>query len=407
MALTNPDEVRALALRLRSRVGELADGMYDSLAARIPVAQSDPELAALTRASCTSNVETILSMLISDIPASAAEAPVTALQHARLMAQRGAEVDDTLRFYRLGLGYFARLWTTGLRATGMAADELLDTLEGTTAFMVEYIDIVSSRVSAEHLAERERRQRRAVVIRADVVRALMDAEPLDVAAAERTLQHRLDRPQLAFLCWSTHSGAQLERAAGRIAAATGSDRPLLVMDGPTAIGGWVTPRHGAPVDRAELEHVLESEGGVSVAFGAVGRGVDGFRASRRQAERARRVAELAGSGDARSVHFADVALLDLLSGDVEAARAFVRTELGGLAAPDPAVAELRRTLLAVLEPRGGVAHAARVDGLHRNTVLHRVRRAEELRGSPSDVRATELHAALLLAERLPAALRDD
>lgn len=401
MPTRHPDEVHELARLWRPQIDEIADGMYDALAARIPVAQADPELAALTRASCISNVETILRMLEDDVPASAAEAPRTALEHARLMAQRGAEVDDTLRFYRLGMGYFVRLWATGLRETSIPAERLLDGLEGTTAFMVEYIDIVSSRVSAEHLAERERRQRRAVVIRADVVRALLDGEPLEIPAAERTLHHRLGGEQLAFLCWSARPTSQLERAAGRIAAAAGSERPLLVLDGPQALGGWIALGDGVGVDRAALAAALDAVPGVSAAFGSVGRGVAGFRTSRREAERARRVAELVGPDAPGCVHFADVALLDLLSRDLEAAAAFVRAELGDLAAPDPAVRELRHTLLAVVGPRGGVARAARDGALHRNTVLHRVRRAEALRGRSADERPAELHAALLLADRLP------
>lgn len=405
MPTRHPEEVHALARHWRPMVAEIADGMYEALAERIPVAEADPELAALTRASCTSNVETILEMLDGDVPASAAETPRTALEHARLMAQRGAEVDDTLRFYRLGLGYFVRLWTAGLRESAIPADRLLDGLEGTTAFMVEYIDIVSSRVSAEHLAERERRQRRAAAVRADVVRALLDGEPLDATAAERTLHHRLGGDQLAFLCWSARPTSQLERAAGRIAAAAGSERPLLVLDGPQALGGWLVPQGAGAVDRAALAAALGTEPGVFAAFGSVGRGVAGFRTSRREAECARRVAELVGPDGPPCVHFTDVALLDLLTRDLDAAAAFVRAELGDLAARDPAVRELRRTLLAVVGPRGGVARAAREGTLHRNTVLHRVRRAEALRGRPADERPAELHAALLLADRLPAAAR--
>lgn len=402
MPVRHPEEVHELARHWRPKIEEIADGMYHALAAQIPVAQADPELAALTRASCTSNVETILTMFDRDLPASAAETPRTALEHARVMAQRGAEVDDTLRFYRLGLGYFVQLWSAGLREAGIPSERLLDGLEGTTAFMVEYIDIVSSRVSAEHLAERERRQRRAVVIRADVVRALLDGEQLDPASAERTLNHRLGGDQLAFLCWSGRPTSQLERAAGRIAAAAGAERPLLVLDGPQALGGWLVPGDGGTIDRAALASALETVPGVSAAFGSVGRGVQGFRTSRSEAERARRVAELVGADGPPCVHFEDVALLDLLTRDLDAAAAFVRAELGDLAAPDPAIAELRRTLLAVVGPRGGVAHAARAGSLHRNTVLHRVRRAEALRGRPADERPAELHAALLLADRLPA-----
>jgi hypothetical protein len=52
-----------------------------------------------------------------------------------------------------------------------------------------YIDAVSARVSAKLIAERERRQRRAAALRADVVRAVLAGEPVDPVAAERALAH--------------------------------------------------------------------------------------------------------------------------------------------------------------------------------------------------------------------------
>src|SRR5438876_9373145 len=92
----------------------LAGDMYAFLAARIPEARADPELAALTRASCASNIEAVVAMIRHGIPASATEAPVTALEHARAMAARGAGIDATLRFYRLGHAFFWDQWSAAL-----------------------------------------------------------------------------------------------------------------------------------------------------------------------------------------------------------------------------------------------------------------------------------------------------
>lgn len=393
-------EVRALSAAWLEHVEQLADDMYVELERQIQAVGASAELGGLTKASCRSNIETILSMLLNGIPAAATEAPVTALEHARAMAKRGAEVDDTLRFYRLGHGYVAQRWTAELSRRVADRDRMLQAVQQTTAFMVEYIDIVSSRVSAEHLAERERRQRRASVVRADVVRALLDGEAVDPLPAERVLGHRLDRPQLAFLCWTTGESPDLERAALSIAEALGDGRPLLVADDPRLIGGWASPPGGRVADWAPVRAAVRSASGqVAAAFGSVQHGANGFRQSRREAERARRVSVLAGS-DSRTAHFDDLALLDLLTADLPAARAFVRTELAGLARADEATEAIRATMLVVLAPRGGTAVAARRLGVHRNTVLQRVHRAEDLRGRPLDERPTELHLALLLAQQL-------
>src|SRR5947199_407723 len=58
--------------------------------------------------------------------------------------------------------------------------------------------------------------------------------------------------------------------------------------------------------------------------------------------------------------------------------------------------EERAALLAVLDARGSLAAAAEALGVHRNTVLQRVRRAEERRGRSAQENALELHAALRL-----------
>lgn len=402
-----PDEVRVLAERWLDRVETIATEMYETLAERISIVQTDPELASRTLASCTSNIETILSMLRDGVSASTAEAPVMALEHARFMAARGAEVDDTLRFYRLGQGYFMRRVTEELPEMFADPDRALAAITQATAYTVEYIDIVSGRVSTEHLAERERRQRRASVIQADLVASLIARDPADLTAAGRRLGHDLDRAQLCVICWSPRPSAQLERAATAVAAALGSSHPLLVPDGADAIVAWLTPSAGSrPFADAAAKALGANAPDVSASLGAVGVGLAGFRSSRDEAGRARRVAEMLGREAPRCVAYEDVALLDLLTQDLAAARRFVHQQLGELAAADGATAAVRDTARTVLAPRGGIALAARLQSVHRNTVLQRIRRAEALRGRPLEDQADECYLALLLALALPDVLRE-
>jgi DNA-binding PucR family transcriptional regulator len=103
----------------------------------------------------------------------------------------------------------------------------------------------------------------------------------------------------------------------------------------------------------------------------------------------------------RVTRFEDVELLSLVSGDDEAMVSLVRRELGPLAADDPATARLRATLGAVQAAGGGSAAAADALGVHRNTVLYRLRRIDELLGRPAAERRLELEVALRLAEAFP------
>jgi DNA-binding PucR family transcriptional regulator len=97
----------------------------------------------------------------------------------------------------------------------------------------------------------------------------------------------------------------------------------------------------------------------------------------------------------------------LVARDAEQAAEFVTSVLGPLAASDPACARLRETLRAYLEEGGHGPRAARRLNTHRNTVLQRVHRAEEILGYSVDERRLALSLALELAHRLgPRALRD-
>lgn len=380
-----PPEVAQIATAWAADLDRRAREMYEFLAERIPEAAADEEIAGLTLASCSSNIETVLSMMRNGIPASAAEAPVTALEHARAMAARGSAVDATLRFYRLGHAYFWDVMSAALVEAIADRERLVIAMRESSAFAFEYIDRVSARVNDEHIAERDRRRRRAAIVRDDVVRQLLAGAPVDVKRAELALGHRLDGLRQAFVCWTDGDAAALERAAMAVARAAGVRRPLLVPDGAQALGGWLTETvedAGPPVAAAARDAPE-----VHVALGDPG----GFRRSRKTADRARRIAELTGASAPTFTRYADVALADLLTADLEAAKAFAAAELGELAGD----VELQRTVLAVVAPGGGLAAAARELDVHRNTVLQRVRRAEALRGHPVTHRPAELHAALL------------
>jgi DNA-binding PucR family transcriptional regulator len=403
-SVTSP-EVRRLAAEWQRELATIADDMYAFLAERIPAARTE-ELASLTLASCSANTEAALSMIRSGIPAAATEAPVAALEHARRMAARPGGLDELLRFYRMGHAFFWNRFSSALVEAVPDRDRLVVALEEFSAFVFEYIDAISARVAAEHIAERERRQRRAAIVRADVVRALLAGEAVDQRAAERALGYVLDGPQLAFVCWTSGEPSGLERVAAAVGRTLGRGRPLLVEDGPDAIGGWVRLQDGGRDDedapRAAVAAALDELGEpVHVAIGRPGAGVEGFRSSRAQADRARRVVTLAGTIAPSLTPFATIELVDLLSADIDAARAFVTHQLGGLAGRSAAAARAREAMLLIVAPGGGIADAARQLGLHRNTVLQRLRRGGELRGRSIEDGPRELYAALLLAAVLP------
>lgn len=393
-------ELRRAAAGLLGNVSSYADDMLAYILERIPEAGADDELRGLTLGSCSSNLEAVLSMVRHGIDVSAASAPVTALEHARAMATRGYSVDVMLRFYRIGHAYFTERLLGGI--TDFVPDPALAlrVVAHLQDYGFAYIDRISSEVATEYVAELDRLQNRVRAARTDAVRALIAGDQIDLARAERTLSHHLTGWQTAFVCWTDRDDADLARVGAAVGAHLGSAHPLLVPDGAQALWGWVSTSRAPAVGPEELAPLADKvPPTVKVSLGRPQQGSAGFRGSHAQAQRGRRIVELSGRG-APVTAYAEIALVDAMSGDLDLARGFVATELGALAVAGRREDEERQALLAVLDAQGGLAAAAEELGVHRNTVLQRLRRAEERRGSPATVRVAELHAALRLVQVL-------
>lgn len=393
---------RGVAAALLGDVSGLADDMLTYLVDRIPEVGGDAELRGLTLGSCSSNLEAVLSMFRHGIDVSAAEAPVTALEHARAMAARGHSVDVMLRFYRLGHEYFTE------KLSGSLADWIDDpavalrTFADLERFGFRYIDRISSLVAAEYVAELVRRQNQARADRDDVVRALLAGERVDSGRAERVLSHRLTGRQVGFVCWVNDRGVDLDGFAKRVGRCLGDGAPLVVADGPLAVWGWASTT--GEVKSSTMAAELAGSEPVHLAVGSPHPGAAGFRATHLEAIRTRRVVELSGRAAPSITEFDDVALVDAIARDLDTARAFVAAQLGDLAGDGGKERGERAALLAVLDAQGSLTAAARTLGIHKNTVLQRVRRAEERRGRPATVKLAELHAALLVCDVLGASV---
>lgn len=393
-------ELRRTATELLGSVTSYADDMHAYIVARIPEASADDEIRGLTLGSCSSNLEAALSMVRHGIDVDAAAAPVTALEHARAMAARGYSVDVMLRFYRMGHAYFTERILAGVTELVPEPRLAVAVLDSLQRYAFAYVDRISSEVAAEYVAELDRLQTRARAARTDAVRTLIAGGRVDLPRAERTLSHRLTGWQTAFVCWTDRDDVDLMAVGAMIGGRLGSTHPLLVPDGGHALWGWVATAGAPEVTPSFLGPVAaQIPDTVRVTVGVPGQGAAGFRDSHLQALRGRRIVQLGGQ-PAPVTAYAEISLVDAMSGDLDLARSFVAAELGGLSVVGRREDDERRALLAVLDAQGGLAAAAEALGVHRNTVLQRMRRGEERRGRPATDRVAELHAALRLAQSL-------
>jgi DNA-binding PucR family transcriptional regulator len=141
-------------------------------------------------------------------------------------------------------------------------------------------------------------------------------------------------------------------------------------------------------------------GDVHVAIGQAADGVAGFRTSHEDAGRVQVAVGQARRPAPSITHYAEIALVTLLTADRDAAADYVRRQLGELGGDRPEMARLRRTIRVFLDRGRSFARTAEELGIHRNTVRYRVQRAERLLGRPVHRMGPELHNALLITEWL-------
>jgi DNA-binding PucR family transcriptional regulator len=297
--------------------------------------------------------------------------------YARDVARRGQDVSVLLRAYELGHQHFWAQWTTRFSRRAADPSVLAELYDVSARFLFSYFDAVPAAVTREYQLELQRHVATADARRAEVVRQLLAGAPIDVRGAEAELGHSIaEGDHAAVILESTRPGSppgegDARRAVGPAALIVAGDSGRL----------WVPEE--PPLARLPR--------GLRAGVGDPGEGVDGFRASHREAEIALRHGHGPGV-----VRYRDVAMASLLGADAARAQRFVRRELGRLAEDGPSVARLRATLRAFLAENSNQARTARRLEVHYNTVTYRLRQAEELLGRPIAERRLELETALLL-----------
>jgi DNA-binding PucR family transcriptional regulator len=397
--------VQELAAELLPTTPELASGMAEHLYAAIPelAAIEDDELRAELRGSTEANIAQVLRLLAHGASTDDVVVPHEALEFLRGNVRRGIPLPALLRSYRLGHAWLWERWSQVLLERVEDSGELAAGQDQSSAFMFAYVDKVSDVLVDEFGSERERMMRGASQLRAETVRAILSGEAIDEEAASRRLGYELRRHHVAMRVSSGASEVRgLERAVTEAAAALGAGDPLVVPSGAARFDVWWGSFEPPVTDGLER---YEPPPGVLIAFGRPGDGVAGFRSSHGQALQAARICSLARGAGSAVTSYARVELVSLLAGDVPRARAFVADRLGPLASTTEPAQRLRDTVLAFLSAGGSATRVAKELYVHQNTVVYRVKKAQELLGRKVTENPVELTCALTLAAALgPAVL---
>lgn len=269
-------------------------------------------------------------------------------------------------------------------------DQRADALEVAMERIFRYLRAAGARAAAAYAHQAEQIRRREEGDIQDTVDALLEGT-LGEAEAERRLGLRLGVQHIGIIVWGDLSNPlDLHRVVSRLRHLTHAWQQVVVPRGGRALHAWLTV---STINLGEIRPALQLPDGVHVAFGTPRSGVDGFRATHREALEARRLAYLAGPGNVTS--FDDVAVLSMTSADVDTAREFVRQHLGPLVEPENA--ELLTTVSVWLDELGSPTRAAKRLTLHTNSVVKRLDRAGRLRRRPLDPSDFALRLATHLA----------
>jgi DNA-binding PucR family transcriptional regulator len=383
------DLVAEVATAVTRRAAEVSQDVCKLILREIPQLDDEQPVVALLASSVDSNVNTCLQILQHRIDLTAVQAPASAMEYARRLAQRGTPLTALLRAYRLGHTCFSDWLLKELAEHTDDPETITATVQCTAKQVAGYIDQVSEEMVTAYTRERENWLRNCSAARAGRVRDLLSGQRIDVSSTEATLGYRLRQHHVGVVCWTSDEAiavdniTRLERAIGRIAAqtASGADPVFLPRDESTA-WAWLPLGIRDRFDPASGDAASgDAEAGLHVAFGDVASGVAGFRLTHHQALAAQAVA-LAGGSPPRAVSYADVAPVAMMLGSPDLLAAWVRSTLGALATDDEHHARLRETLLVFLDAGGSYKATAERLVLHKNTVQYRINKATESLGRP-------------------------
>ncbi|MGW0453238.1 MULTISPECIES: PucR family transcriptional regulator [Gordonia] len=352
---------------------------------RMKAIADDPVLAEGTRRTNLANtLRWARSNVVHPGERVPAEISPDILTTARDLVRRGLD-ESALDAFRTAQSVAWRLWMQVCFTLTDDPQQLRELLDITLVSISTYIDDTVEATSNRMRSERRELTRGTHAQRREAVALLLEGAPIPIDRAETQLGYRLLGPHTALVLWSTHpeQAANLESAADTLAASAGCANRLTVVASAASLWMWL------PTDEAHIARVSPSPL-IDVAVGRTGNGVDGFRNSHFQALATQRiVAQLGGSHG--FVRCDDVRLVSLLMSSAEDTAAFVDDTLGEFAHAEAALLDTVRTWISL---QCNTSRTAEALYTHRNTVIRRLARADDLLPRPLDESLLDVGVAL-------------
>jgi DNA-binding PucR family transcriptional regulator len=350
----------------------------------------DPALFAATRRASLADV---LRWALANLHHPGARVPTISAAEAREIARdlvRSGLDERGLEAYRVGQNVAWRLWMAICFQLETEPPELQELLHLSWLSMAAFVDDTVGAVSAQMDVERAELIRGAQLERRAMVTLLLEGAQVAATRAEAALGYPLRLTHTAVIVWSDRSSApgELEAVTEIVMRTAGASHRLTIAANASTLWVWL------PVGRvpalAPLSDVLRRNPGVRVAFGRPGDGIDGFRRSHFDAAATQRMLGRLASPQ-QVAQYEDVQLVSMLTGDPAQLDEFLQDTLGDLLHADT---ETQRTIDVYIRERCSVTRTAEAMYTHRNTVVRRLARADELLPRPLAENVVGVAAAL-------------
>ncbi|MCB0933415.1 MAG: PucR family transcriptional regulator [Mycobacterium sp.] len=387
--------IRQCAQVVVSARPEWLDELDEAVLAANPVIAADPELAAAVSRSNRANLFFWGTANVRDpgapVPPNSGAEPLII---ARELVRRGLD-GSALDAYRIGESVaWRRLMEIAFELTSDPA-ELHELLDVCSRSISSFIDATLARIAAQIDVERDELTHGTHAERRETAALLLDGAPIPRARAEARLGYALTGTHTAAVIWSEDpdgDATRLDRAIEAFGQATGVGRALSVLASTATRWVWVpvAADTAATVDTAAMLRSIGSAHGVRVAIGSTGNGIEGFRRCHFDALTTQQMMVRLHSPQ-QIVFFSDIQLVALITTDADRAAGFVKHVLGGLETAGP---ELQDTVRVFIDEQCNASRAAARLYIHRNTLLRRLARADELLPTPLAERLVNVAVAL-------------
>ncbi|WP_310768581.1 Rv1453 family transcriptional regulator [Mycobacterium sp. Z3061] len=342
-----------------------------------PAIAADPELAAAVSRSNRANLYFWGAANVRDpgapVPPNTGPEPMNI---AREVARRGLTA-FTLDAYRVGEAVaWRRLMEIAFELTSDPA-ELHELLDVCSRSISAFIDGTLAGIATRIDQELDDLTRGTHAERRETVALILDGAPITRKRAEARLGYALTGPHTAAVIWSDDPAGDMARldAAAEALGQAAKVRPLTILASTATRWVWVP---GKSINTVALGNSIAAMSDIRVAIGPCAEGIDGFRRSHFDAITTQQMMARLQSPQ-RVAFFADVELVALITGDTDRATEFVHHALGELEA---AGSELHEYVRVFVDEQCNASRAAARLFTHRNTLLRRLARADELLPRP-------------------------